>query len=230
MQTADLLLTGVTLHPVLLAAGAKAATAATAQVDPRLWYVTRAAAISAYVALALATGLGLLRSLARALGVGVSWALDDLHQFVSLLAAAFVGLHLLSLLLDPFLPFPLVSLLLPVAEPTRPLANALGVLGLYALVAVLVSSWLRRRITHGLWRGLHYVSFAAFALVTLHGLFAGSDTTQPWMRATYTGAAASIAFLVLMRLLVARRAPLSVDEADTVVNVPAPWPETSALR
>ncbi len=192
------------------------AAASTRVADPRLWYVTRAAAISAYVALAVTTGLGLLRSLARSLGVGISWALDELHQFVALLAAAFVALHLLSLLLDPYLPFPLSSLLLPVAEPYRPLASALGVLGLYALAVVLVSSWLRRRLPYRLWRGLHFASFVAFALVTLHGLLAGADAAQPWMRAVYTGAAASIVFLVLARMLVGRRVsqPAGVNAAQ----------------
>jgi methionine sulfoxide reductase heme-binding subunit len=201
---------------VLLAAASKRTA------DPRLWYVTRAAAISAYVALTATTGLGLLRSLARALGVGVSWALDELHQFVALLAAAFVALHLLSLLLDPYLPFPLVSLLLPVAEPYRPLASALGVLGLYALAAVLVSSWLRRRLTYRLWRGLHYASFASFALVTLHGLLAGADASQPWMRAVYTGAAVSIAFLVLMRLLLGRRVAQPEPVTMPLAQLPPP--------
>ena len=170
--------------------------------DPRLWYVTRAAGICGYVLLACSTALGLFQSLARALEAHVGWALAELHQFVALIAGAFVALHLLALALDPFLPFSLANLALPVGEPYKPLATALGVLGLYALLIVLVSSWLRSRITYGVWRGLHMTSFVVFALVTAHGLLVGTDTREPWMKGVYFAAMAVVIFLTGVRLLV----------------------------
>lgn len=184
--------------PYLTALGTVALAARTA--DPTLWYVTRAAAVSAYVLLLVAVDLGMLRSMARELSVRVSWLLDELHQFISLLAAAFVALHLLALLFDPFIRFSPLNLLLPLGQPYKPLAVDLGVLALYALAVVLASSWLRRRMSQRTWRGLHYASFAVFFLVTLHGLLAGSDAAQPWMHALYVGAAASVLFLVVARI------------------------------
>lgn len=184
--------------PYLTALGTVALAARTA--DPTLWYVTRAAAVSAYVLLLVAVDLGMLRSMARELSVRVSWLLDELHQFISLLAAAFVALHLLALLFDPFIRFSPLNLLLPLGQPYKPLAVDLGVLALYALAVVLASSWLRPRMSQRTWRGLHYASFAVFFLVTLHGLLAGSDAAQPWMHALYVGAAASVLFLVVARI------------------------------
>jgi predicted ferric reductase len=169
--------------------------------DPRLWYVTRAAGICAYILLALGTAFGLFQSLARALGVRAGWALVELHQFIALIAAAFVALHLVTLALDPFLPFSLSNLVLPVGEPYKPLAVALGVLGLYALAVVLISSWLRGRISYAVWRGLHVTSFVVFGMVTAHGLLAGTDTHQPWMRGVYFAAIAVVIFLTGMRLI-----------------------------
>ena len=40
--------------------------------DPTMWYITRAAAVSAYILLTLAVDVGLMRSLARQLGERVS--------------------------------------------------------------------------------------------------------------------------------------------------------------
>jgi methionine sulfoxide reductase heme-binding subunit len=174
---------------------------ALADADPTLWYVTRAAAVSAYVLLALTTNLGIVRSLTTQIGERVSWVLDELHQFLALLTGAFVLLHLLTLLLDPFITFTPANLLLPFAQPYRTLATDLGVLGLYALVVVLVSSWLRRRISRGMWRGLHYLGFAAFFLVTIHGLLAGADAGQAWMRALSFGFGSAAVFLIVMRLI-----------------------------
>lgn len=170
--------------------------------SPTLWYITRAAAVSAYALLTLTVALGILRSIARDLSVRVGWALDEAHQFLSLLAGAFILLHLGTLAFDPYITFSLTNLLFPFAQPYRPLATDLGVLALYTLVIVLVSSWLRHRMSYRIWRGIHYVSFATFFLVTLHGLLAGADAAQPWMHAVYIGSAAAIVFLVFFRILV----------------------------
>ncbi|MGO8951426.1 MAG: hypothetical protein ACLQUY_27985 [Ktedonobacterales bacterium] len=169
--------------------------------DPTLWYVTRAAGVSAYVLLAMVVDLGIVGSLARQLGERISWVVDEAHQFLALLAAAFVALHLGVLLFDPFITFSLANLLLPFGEPYQPLGVSLGVLGFYALLIVLASSWLRRFLSRQLWRGLHYISFVVFVLVTLHGLLSGSDAGLAWMRSIFFAASASMLFLTVMRLV-----------------------------
>jgi len=166
------------------------------------WYLTRAMAVSAYLALSFSVILGMLRSVARKASERVSWVVDELHQFIATLAGLFVLGHLVTLKLDSFMPFSLINLLLPVGEPYQPLATAFGVFGLYAMVLLLASSWLRRRIRYSWWRGIHYISFVAFALVTLHGWIGGSDSGEPWMRAIYAASTASVAFLLLVRLFV----------------------------
>lgn len=173
---------------------------AAAASSPTLWYVTRATATAAYVMLSLSVLLGMVRSISRQTGERLTWIVDELHQVVATLALVLVGMHLLSLLLDPFLPFTLTNLLVPLTEPYRPLAARLGVLAVYGMVLVSVSSWLRRRITFGAWRGIHYFSLVTFALATAHGFLAGSDAAEPWMRGLYAGAAGAFVFLLLVRL------------------------------
>jgi sulfoxide reductase heme-binding subunit YedZ len=184
----------------VLSPGLAIASSSGSGADPTLWYITRAAGVSAYVLLAVVVDLGILRSLARQLGERVSWVLDEVHQFLALLAAAFVALHLGVLLFDPFISFSVANLLLPIGEPYQSLGVSLGVIGLYALIVVLVSSWLRRYVSHRLWRGLHYGSFGVFILVTLHGLLSGSDSGLGWLRSVYFAALASMLFLTVMRL------------------------------
>lgn len=176
------------------------AQAAAAQADPLLWYLTRTTAVSAYVTLACAVMLGMLRGVARGSGERLSWIVDELHQVLATVFAGLVALHLITLIYDPFLPFSITNILLPVNEPYRPLAVDAGVIALYTLVIVLGSTWIRRFIPYRFWRLLHYASFVTFVLVTLHGLLAGSDTGEPWMRALYAGASAAVGFLVIMRV------------------------------
>jgi methionine sulfoxide reductase heme-binding subunit len=166
--------------------------AATTTSNPVMWYATRTAAISAYVALSATAALGMCRSLVRVAHVRnprTLWLLDVAHPYLALITAAFVALHLISLVLDPLIPFSPLNLLLPIAEPYRPLASGLGVLALYALLVVWLSSWLRRYIAYARWKTLHYTSFIAFVMVTAHGLLAGTDAGEGWMRAVYLAAA-----------------------------------------
>lgn len=166
-------------------------------------HLTRAAALAGYVALALGVALGLVQSVARQRRMRGSWMLAEAHQLVTLLAALLVATHLAALALNPLLSFPAVSVLLPTGDPRRPVAHALGAVGLYALVLVLASSWLRRLLPYRLWRGLHGASFLVFACVTAHGILAGSDTGVTWMWLVYIGCAGCIAALALARLALA---------------------------
>lgn len=184
----------------LLGALPLAAVSATTVVNPFMWYVTRAAATSSYITLSFLVILGLARSMTRLNGSRVSWWLDESHQFLALLTAGLVGLHLVSLLLDALLPFSVANLLIPVAEPYRPFAVSVGVFSMYGMVIVLSSSWLRRRLGHTKWRVIHYLSFAVFAGVTLHGILAGSDSSQPWMIFIYVAAAISVGLLTFIRI------------------------------
>jgi predicted ferric reductase len=177
-----------------------------AQVDTTLWYLTRTTAVAAYIALTLSVCLGMLRSIARTAKERLSWVVDELHAFVATLAGLLMMGHLVTLKLDDFIPFTFANLLLPGDQPYRPLAVNLGVFAFYAIALLLLSSWLRRRIPYRLWRALHYVSFVAFALVTAHGLLAGSDAGEAWLQAIYTGASCGVGFLVLMRLMSRPRA------------------------
>lgn len=190
-------LTGLPFIDIALHASSQVASAAS---GPTLWYLTRTTAVMAYIALTLSVALGLLRSIARTSAEQLSWVVDELHAFVATLAGFFVVGHLLTIKLDSFIVFSLHDMLVPGQGPYRPIAVNIGILALYAMTLTLLSSWVRRFISYRLWRAIHYLSFLTFALVTIHGWLAGSDTNEPWLRALYVGGAAAITFLVIMRL------------------------------
>jgi predicted ferric reductase len=177
-----------------------AATTAS-QSDPFLWYLTRTTAVAAYGVLTVLVALGLLRSTTRKAGARISWVVEEVHQFLGTIFGILVGAHLLTLFLDPSLSFSLANFLLPLNEPYRPIPVALGVVALWTVLVVLASSWLRRHLPYRFWRGLHYLGLITFALVTVHGLFAGSESGLLWMRAVYAGSAAVIGSLALLRLV-----------------------------
>jgi methionine sulfoxide reductase heme-binding subunit len=188
------------------------------------WYLSRAAGISAYLALALSVVWGLLVSTA----VADAWIARarsiHLHRWISAVALGFVAAHGLVLVGDPYVRFDAVDLLVPFVSAYRPLAVGVGMLAAYVAVAVFGSIWLRRRIGQRAWRLVHYLAFPMLGLVTLHGLLAGTDSASPWMRMIYLAVSAIIIWLSMYRLIatLARRA---ANRGTTT-----PIPATPAIR
>ncbi len=139
------------------------------------WYVARSGGILAWVLLAASVLWGLLLS-TKFLGPQprANWLLD-LHRFLGALAVTFTGIHVLGLVLDSYIEFGLVEILVPFTSSYRPGAVAWGIISLYLLLAVEVTSLLRRRIGRRTWRLVHLSSFGLYAFSTIHGLAAGTD-------------------------------------------------------
>ena len=171
------------------------------------WYVTRIMAFIAYLAIAGSVIYGLLLStkiLDVLLHRPVTYAL---HQDLASVGILFAVLHIGALLFDHFVPFTLIDVIVPFIGPYRPLAIAAGQLAIITVVVVTGSFYVRRRIGQKRWRSIHVLAFIAFIAVTAHGIAAGTDTSMPWAFAIYVGAAATVAFLLGVRLtlLVAKR-------------------------
>jgi len=143
------------------------------------WYVARAAGLVAWALLAAAVVWGLLISsrLVRD-RLRSSWLLD-LHRGLGGLALVFTGVHVLAILADTYVDFGLTSALVPLASHWHPVAVAWGVVSFYLLVAVEVTSLLRRHLSHRLWQRAHFLSFPLFVASGLHGLTAGTDARTP---------------------------------------------------
>jgi sulfoxide reductase heme-binding subunit YedZ len=186
-----------TTASLTLALGAASASSAS---DNVVWYLTRTAAISSYIVLAILVALGLVQGYARRAGERLWWMVEEAHKWLGTLFAALTALHILSLLADPYISFSWLNLVLPLDEPYRPLAVGLGVVALWSMVLVLGTSWLRRHLPHYFWRAFHYFSFVTFVLVTVHGVLAGTDTSETWMFGVYLVAGAVVALLTLLRL------------------------------
>jgi len=172
------------------------------------WYVTRAAAITAYVLLTGSMLLGLSMSSKSQAGPLDRADAFALHEFLSWLAWGFVGLHVAALLVDSFQPFSLVDVLVPFASPYRTGAVALGVIGLYLMAVLVTSFYLRARIGHRAWRTIHFASFLLFVLATLRGLFAGSSSAVPAMQLVYLFSGGAVCLMLLYRIARSRRRAL----------------------
>lgn len=171
--------------------------------DPTLWILARAAGLTAYMVLTASVLAGLAVK-SRALGRAVRpAAVTDVHRFLALLGLALVALHGVALALDRTVHTPLAALVVPWFSTYRPAAVACGVIAAELAVLIVVSFRLRRRIGFRAWRRLHWASYLVVALATIHGLAAGTDSTQPWAAGLYRGAVGAVVFATAYRALAA---------------------------
>jgi DMSO/TMAO reductase YedYZ heme-binding membrane subunit len=149
--------------------------------DSLWWYTARAGGLVAAALLAASVIAGLALSTApRRARPRSSWRLD-LHRFLGGLACVFLVLHVVGILLDRYVPFRLIDVVVPFASHWRPNAIALGVVSLYLVAAVEITSLLKPRLPLKVWRNVHYLSFPLFALVQLHIVLAGTDRGSWWV-------------------------------------------------
>jgi len=164
------------------------------------WYVARASGLVAWGLLAATVVWGLLMTSKVLRGrVKNAWLLD-LHRWLGGLALAFTGVHVLAIMSDTYVHFGLASVLVPLASRWHPLAVAWGVVSLYLLAAVELTSLARRHLAHRLWRRVHVLSFPLFVSSTVHGLTAGTDGRRPMILIAAVLTAVAVGALGALRL------------------------------
>jgi hypothetical protein len=171
------------------------------------WYVARSSGLVAWALLAGAVVWGLLMTskLVRQ-WIKNSWLLD-LHRGLGGLALIFTGVHVLAILTDTYVHFGVVSVLLPFASHWHPAEVAWGVVSLYLLLAVELTSLARRYLRPRLWRRIHLLSFPLFLASTIHGLSAGSDARTHLAIVTALLTVSAVAVLAALRLDEASKRP-----------------------
>jgi sulfoxide reductase heme-binding subunit YedZ len=169
------------------------------------WYIARSTGIVAWALIAAAVIWGLLLTTKLLNGHPAPKWLLDLHRFLGALAVTFTALHLGGLVADTYTHFGPTDLLVPFASAWKPLPVALGVVAMYLLIAVEVSSLAMRRIPRRWWRAIHLTSFGSFWLATIHGITAGTDHTNRVLLLAYIATAGTVIFLTVFRILADRR-------------------------
>lgn len=169
------------------------------------WYVARSSGIVAWALLALSMAWGLMvASRMIPLKKGPRWLLD-MHRFLGGLSLAFVALHIGALVADNYLHFGWREIFVPFASAYEPGAVAWGVVALYLLVVVEVTSLAMRHIPRRWWRIVHWSSFALFVAATVHTFIAGTDSRNLFMVVMMSMLLGVIVFAIVYRSVTAGR-------------------------
>ncbi len=170
------------------------------------WYMARSGGIVAWVLVTLAVIWGLALSTRITRGKPTPAWLLDLHRHLGALSLVFTAVHLVGLVADSYVYFGWSEILIPGASSWQPLAVAWGVIAMYLMIAIQVTSVFMRRIPRTVWRWIHMTSWLVYALATVHGITAGSDVANPWYRWAAVGSVQLVAYLTFVRVMAGRRA------------------------
>ena len=144
-----------------------------------LWYTTRSTGVVAFVLLTLSFAFG-LASTKRALA-SPHWprfATQALHRNISLLALAFMLVHIVTTLADSFVHVGWWSFIIPGASGYRTLWTTFGTLTFDIVLVLVLTSLLRDRMSARTWRAIHWSAYVAWPFAFLHFLGTGTDAAH----------------------------------------------------
>ncbi len=164
-----------------------------------LWYLTRGTGTVTLLLLTISLALG-IANVRRVRTTAVPrFVFDAVHRSASLLALAFLVVHIVTSVLDPFAPIRLIDAVIPFVSAYRPIWLGLGALASDVLIAVVVTSLLRRRFGYRAWRATHWLAYACWPVALVHGLGTGSDAKTSWMLLLSAGCVAIVLVAVWIR-------------------------------
>jgi hypothetical protein len=77
----------------------------------------------------------------------------------------------------------------------------LGTIASDLLVALVLTSLVRRRLGYRVWRGVHWFAYACWPVALMHGIGAGSDTKSTWMLVLTLACVVSVLIALAARLV-----------------------------
>jgi len=187
---------------ILIAVLAIVAVYATDQIAPatsdrqaqlRIWLAARATGIVTFLLLTFQICLGLILSHPTNKS---TWKLSKRiypwHEHLWVFVMAFLLVHIVSIVLDPYAKVTVAGALIPGLSEYRSSPVALGTMALYAFLLTAITARYTKLLPAGVWLTIHRLSLFVFVLVWLHAVLAGSDSGE--LGLLYVGTGLAVVF------------------------------------
>ena len=135
------------------------------------------------------------------------FATTGLHRNLSLLAVAFVAVHVVTAILDPYVTIGFASAVIPFTSPYKPLWLGLGAVSLDIMAALILTSLARARIGRGTWRAVHWLAYACWPIALAHGFGSSTDMRNGVLLALAVVCTAAVAAATWWRIASSAKTP-----------------------
>jgi sulfoxide reductase heme-binding subunit YedZ len=181
-----------------------------------LWYASRATGVVSLLLLTAVMLLGLLVTRAGRLPGLPRFAVSGLHRNLSLLAAVFVLIHVVSAVVDGYVNIPVTAMVVPFSAPYERLWLGFGAVAFDLMLAAVITSLLRRHLSRGTWRAVHLFAYVSWPVAFSHSVFASGDLRHGFLLDLAIGCAVLVTAAVLWRVAAAAS---DVPRAERVARV-----------
>jgi predicted ferric reductase len=151
----------------------------------RIWMAARATGIVALLLLTALVVLGIVLSHPEQSRWKQAKRIFPWHESLWVFVIAFLGTHVVTLVVDEYAGVGIEGALLPGLSEYRTVPVALGVIGLYAFAITVLTARFTKLLPAGVWLKLHRLSAVALVLAWSHGVLAGTDSVA--MQPMYAG-------------------------------------------
>ena len=165
-----------------------------------LWYLTRATGAVTLLLLTASVVLGVANVGRLQSRRWPRFVIEGVHRNVSLLAIAVLIVHIATSVLDPFAGIHLIDAVVPFVGSYRPFWLGLGAFASDLLLAIALTSLVRRRLGHGTWRAIHWLAYLCWPVAVLHTVGTGSDVKQVWLLALTAACVVAVIVAVWARV------------------------------
>jgi DMSO/TMAO reductase YedYZ heme-binding membrane subunit len=204
-----------------------------------LWYATRASGLMALILLTVTMVLGLTTTTRARARNWPGFALQEIHRRISILSVVFLGLHVLTSVVDTYVNIGWAAVVIPFTSSYKAFWVGVGAVALDLMLAVFVTSLVRTRLRPGTWRAIHWLAYASWPVALAHSFGMGTDAGEPWVILLGVACAVSVAAALVWRVRTAARqssvrtAHASLSETPpkhlTLTSAPTP-PRAQGVR
>ena len=168
------------------------------------WHLSRASGIVAWVLVSAVTAWGILLSTRLLKPYDRPAWLLDLHRWLGWLSVSTIALHVLALVADTYDPqWGWSDTLIPMSTSWKPGPVAWGIVAMYTVAVVQISSLFMKKLPKSLWRSIHMTSYVACLFTTIHAVTAGTDRSNSLYGALAVALSVLLIALIGIRILYA---------------------------
>ena len=158
-----------------------------------LWYATRATGIVSLVLFTLTMVLGITTTTRARARRWPGFAQQELHRRISMIAVVFLGIHIVTSVLDTYVNISWAAVVVPFTSSYGRFWVGVGAVALDLMLAVFVTSLLRARMRPGTWRAVHWIAYLSWPVALAHAFGMGTDAREGWVIVLGVACVASVA-------------------------------------
>jgi predicted ferric reductase len=166
-----------------------------------LWFASRATGVVSLVLFSLVAILGILVNRQGRLPGLPRFAVTGLHRNLSLLTVAFLGMHIVTAIVDGYAHIPWLSSVVPFTSGYERLWVGLGTVALDIFAALIVTSLLRDRLKASVWRAVHWLAYVSYPVIVVHAMGASKDLRSGWLLALTMATVFAVVAAIVYRVL-----------------------------